>query len=141
MKRHYCVIANKPKYWFNIWPGQIEDYQKQFKKDFSIIVFRTKDSLDCYAIPFIALEKVLVTENLMPYQEKNLRWVGDIQNGKLTLKCPAKTTLDVQKFYNNISLVKDSMVNFDWSRAVKSASKTYKKAAVGNKKTKMIVKR
>ncbi len=127
-KRHYMILSTQPKYWFNIWPGQIEDYRNSFKKDFSIIIYRSKDNLDCYAIPFSELEKILKTDNLMPYQEKHLRWVGDVQNGKMTLKCSAKPVLDIQKYYNKISEIKECMKNFDLSNAVKSSFKPQGKA-------------
>lgn len=85
---NYVLKAdNTSNYWFGISQKKLDYYRTQFGLDFNIILFGSDDEEgDFYVLPFSVIQDLLITKNLYIFEEKRLRWVGDIRNHSLRIR-------------------------------------------------------
>jgi hypothetical protein len=103
--RHYLLLANKGKHWFNAYPGKIADYRARYGDDFCMVLWRSGRRDDAYVIPFVHLKSLFVDANLVGGPKKTLRWHGEVNNGELRLLGGRGEPVGVNGLHNSFHLL------------------------------------
>jgi putative restriction endonuclease len=85
--KNYVLKADiKTGYWFGLSKLKVNEYRSKNNDDFNIILFgQNTNETDYYIIPYIAIKDLLDEENVGISNGRE-RWVGNINQHKLTIR-------------------------------------------------------
>ncbi len=94
-KTHYILKADADnKFWFNVAYRKLEQYKAKFGNDFCIVLFGSVIRDDAYVMPFARIKELFRLDEV-----DGSRWVGDIDNGILSVRT-SPLTMAVTEFHN-----------------------------------------
>jgi hypothetical protein len=107
-KQNYVRKADpNVDYWFDFSVTKLNEYFDKNGRNFRLIIIGSANlEGDFYAIPYVALQDILIENNLSSDKSGKKRWVGNIFGHTLKLRnCP--TPKDIGLFYGNPILLSD----------------------------------
>jgi hypothetical protein len=93
--RDYIRIASAKNFWFDFSQREVKKRIAEFNVDFSLIISRSDEFEEFYAIPFADIGATLLT---LPVDDRG-RWVGTIERHILKIHS-ARFKIDITDYFN-----------------------------------------
>jgi len=96
---HYIRKASAANYWFDFSSNKLEDYKRNFGRNFCLVIYGSEIENDAYVMPYQAIEDILTTDSL----DHRSRWIGTIQNNIINITNGKSKS--VSSFFNQFHLL------------------------------------